>query len=110
MMLMLSSLLPASAGAFDMAKLSFKNESVGIQYTYDGKRISPWHDVPFTLGDAEDGTPLLSFVCEIPRGTREKVEVHKSAEYNDLLQDVKKDGSLRFYTYGDSRTSARSAS
>ena len=41
--------------------------------------------------------PLLSFVCEIPRGTREKFEIHKSVSHNPLLQDVHKNGTLREY-------------
>ena len=61
--------------------------------------ISPWHDVPFTLGDDEHGVPLLSFVCEIPRHTRAKVEIHKSIAHNPLLQDVHKNGTLREYVY-----------
>ena len=90
----------AAVGAFDLSKLTFKNESVAIQYEYDGKRISPWHDVPFHAGVEEStGMQLLHFVCEIPRGTREKCEIHKTAEYNDVLQDVHKDGSLRYYMY-----------
>ena len=100
-------LLPGFASAaFDLAKLTYKNESVGIQYMYDGRRVSPWHDVPFEAGEDTAAfrgvTPmrtLLHFVCEIPRHTREKVEIHKTAPYNDLLQDVHKDGSLRTYVY-----------
>lgn len=68
----------AADSSFDLAKLQWKNESVAIDYTYDGERISPWHDVPFSLGtDALTGQMLLSFVCEIPRHTREKMEIHK---------------------------------
>jgi len=65
--------------------------------------MSPWHDVPFTLGNDERGAPLLSFVCEIPRHTREKVEIHKSLAYNSLQQDKHKDGSLRTYVYSPSK-------
>jgi len=93
-------LLPAGAlGLFSLDKLTWQNESVAIQYSYAGKRISPWHDVPFEAGADAAGTMLLHFVCEIPRGTREKVEIHKGVPYNDLLQDVHKDGSLRTYVY-----------
>jgi len=97
-----SLLLPAAASAaFDLSLLSSKNDSKAIQYSYDGKRISPWHDIPFSLGD-EDGKALLTFVCEIPLHTAAKVEIHKSVPYNDLLQDVKKDGALRYYQYSPS--------
>jgi hypothetical protein len=54
-------------------------------------------------GTHKDGAALLSFVCEIPRGTREKFEIHKSKPYNPVMQDVHKDGSPRSYTYSPSR-------
>lgn len=94
-------LLPAMASCFDLNAITTKNESGVLNY-YDGNDhpISPWHDVPFSMGeDSTTKAPLLSFVCEIPRGTREKVEIHKSLPYNPLKQDLKKDGSLRFYEY-----------
>lgn len=38
----------------------------------DGNSISPWHDVPLTA----DPTDLIfNMVVEIPRGTKEKLEV-----------------------------------
>jgi hypothetical protein len=100
-------LIGAGAGAFDRSRVSWKNESRGIYYSYtaeDGSKtkISPWHDIPFTLGKDDGGAMLLSFVCEIPRNSRPKIEIHKSEPYNPLLQDVKKDGSLRYYMYSDS--------
>jgi len=92
-------LAPAVAGAFDRSLVSLKNESGALQYRYDGARISPWHDVPFSLEDDASGTPLLSFVCEIPRHSFPKVEIHKTLPYNPLVQDTHKDGSLRSYVY-----------
>ncbi len=97
----------SGAAAFDLAKLSWTNESLGVYYSYtadDGTKtkISPWHDIPFTLGKDDDGSMLLSFVCEIPRHSRPKVEIHKTEPYNPLLQDVQKDGSLRYYVYSES--------
>jgi len=93
-------LLPARAGAvFD---LSWEDEGGALQHSYDGRRISPWHDVPFTLGDDDRGAALLSFVCEIPRGTRDKFEIHKSVALNPLLQDVHEDGTPRSYKYSPS--------
>ena len=97
-------LASSASAAFDLKKLStYSTEGdAGIYYRYDKAgtglvRISPWHDIPFTLGKDEQGVPLLSFVCEIPRGTREKFEIHKSASHNPLLQDVHKNGTLRDY-------------
>ena len=46
--------------------------------------------------------PLLSFVCEIPLGTRAKTDIHKTAAHNPVIQDVHKDGSLREYMYSPS--------
>lgn len=100
---MIALLLLPVATAFDLALVTRKNESGGLQYFYEGRQISPWHDVPFTLGRDAGGATLLSFVCEIPRHTREKVEIHKTEPFNPLLQDVHKNGSLRFYVYSPSR-------
>ena len=83
-------LLAGSAtAAFDLKKLSTYTTAgdAGLYYRYDKEgtglvRISPWHDIPFTLGKDEHGVPLLSFVCEIPRGTRAKFEIHKSVSHN----------------------------
>ena len=95
-------LLSGAAAAFDLSAVSIKNESDALYYYYGGKRISPWHDVPFSLAKDEQGVALLSFVCEIPRGTREKFEIHKSNPHNPVQQDVNKDGSLRSYAYSPS--------
>jgi len=78
-----------------------------VQYSYAGKPISPWHDIPFSFGDAPGSHPgsptqYLTFICEIPLGTREKFEIHKGVPHNSLLQDRHKDGSLREYVYSPS--------
>ena len=49
-----------------LARVTTINASDTLQYFYDGQPISPWHDVPFTFSGDEHGTPLLSFICEIP--------------------------------------------
>lgn len=75
-------------------------ESGRIFYFRNGVRVSPWHDIPFVAGDDDiPDRPLLSFVCEIPRGTSAKVEIHKTYPHNPLVQDIHKDGSLRYYMY-----------
>ena len=38
----------------------------------------------------------FTFVCEIPRGARAKMEINKETEWNPIIQDTKK-GALRFY-------------
>lgn len=73
-----------------------------INFEYRGQTISPWHDIPFSAGTAEDGAPLLHFVCEIPRMTHAKLEIHKGHEPNPLIQDVVGNNKLRFYKYGES--------
>jgi hypothetical protein len=71
-----------------------------VNYFYNGEHISPWHDIPIrSSSDADD--KIVNFVCEIPKGTTAKNEIHKSAPYNSVLQD-RKNGKPRFYKYGDS--------
>ncbi|RNE99214.1 putative inorganic pyrophosphatase [Trypanosoma rangeli] len=65
------------------------------------KICSAWHDL--ILHPAAD-TSIVTFVCEIPKGTRAKIELNLTELYNPLAHDVakKKEGQpLRFYTYGD---------
>lgn len=76
-------------------------ELTKLYFRLGGRLVSPWHDVPFQAGEDDDGTPLLHFVCEIPRGTTAKFEIHKSEPFNPVIQDRKK-GKLRFYQYGPS--------
>lgn len=72
--------------------LDFKNF-----ITYDGKKISPWHEIPYSAGE-RNGEKLLHFICEIPKGTTAKMEVNKEHEHNPIIQDTKK-GKLRYYKY-----------
>ena len=107
--------LAYSAFAFDTIN-NFKfsrleldtSDARAIRYKYESTTISPWHDIPFTTGREKGGapgtfnmrgTPLLSFVCEIPRHTAEKFEIHKGEPHNPLIQDVNKDGTPRSYVY-----------
>ncbi|RNF20998.1 putative inorganic pyrophosphatase [Trypanosoma conorhini] len=62
---------------------------------------SAWHDL--ALHPAADPS-IVTFVCEIPKGTRAKIELKPEEPHNPLAQDVakKQEGQpLRFYTYGD---------
>lgn len=65
------------------------------------KLISSWHDIPLVSsnGSINKGA-ILNFVCEIPRGTVEKMEIDTSSEFNPVKQDTRKDGSLRNYLTG----------
>jgi len=66
-------------------------ESYRLQFSEDGKPISPWHDLP--LGGA-DG--VYNMLTEIPRMTKAKMEVATKEENNPIAQDIKK-GKLRDY-------------
>ena len=70
-------------------RLYFSNEKTKT-------RFSPWHDIPYKN---VDGT--YNMVCEIPRYTRKKFEVHTKLDNNPICQDTI-DGKLREYAYGDS--------
>jgi len=74
-----------------------------LEFLYRGQPISPWHDIPFWAGYYNDDTqPLLHFVCEIPRLTHAKLEIHKGHSPNPLIQDTVGNKRLRFYKYGES--------
>ena len=62
-------------------------------YEKDGKKISPWHDVPLKNAD---GT--FNFICEIPKETKAKMEVATDEKLTPIKQDTKK-GKLRDYPY-----------
>lgn len=64
-----------------------------LYFEKDGKRLSPWHDLPLTGTGGSFGG-----IIEIPRGTTAKMEVSKSDELNPIKQDVK-NGKLRQVTY-----------
>lgn len=56
-----------------------------------GNYYSPWHNIPYkTHGN------LFNFVCEIPKLTKEKIEMDKDIEYNHLVHEVK-NGKFRYY-------------
>ena len=38
-----------------------------------GKKISPFHDIPLSSGSSDPS--IFNFICEIPRGAREKMEI-----------------------------------
>ena len=62
----------------------------------DNKKISPWHDIPL---EADKG--IYNMITEIPRGTNAKIEINPKEKYNPLKQDLNKNGTLRFLTYGN---------
>ena len=98
-------LLSVEADEFDLSKLVVEaNNTAALtqyHYFYDKEHISPWHQIPFVASEAESGK-LLHFVCEIPRGTTAKNEIHKSVAFNPVIQDIDKHGNPRHYQYGPS--------
>jgi len=65
--------------------------------------LSLWHDVPmkptFIDTSIQDGT-IINFITEIPMYMTTKMEVSKERSLNVIAQDINKDGSPRYYTYG----------
>ena len=56
------------------------------------KLISPWHDIPHMPDEKS-----VSFVCEIPKFERKKMECYTGLPHNPIMQDVNKDGTPREY-------------
>ena len=50
-----------------------------MNFYKDGKLMSPWHDIP---SHGRDG--LLNFACEIPKGSRVKMECSTTRPYNSF--------------------------
>ena len=75
------------------------SSSFRVFYNYNGRRISPWHDIPMRARQTENGSKLYHFICEIPLGTTAKMEVNKKMVFNPIAQDKTDDGGLRFYKY-----------
>jgi inorganic pyrophosphatase len=67
-------------------------------------RVSPWHDIPLLQPNPSSPPAahgkVFYYVNEIPKGTREKMEVCTSEPDSPILQDTKK-GQLRLFKYGD---------
>jgi inorganic pyrophosphatase len=58
--------------------------------------LSYWHDIPASSPAAAE-QDYHNFVCEIPKGTRAKMEVSMTMDMNPIVQDTTADGSLRYY-------------
>lgn len=78
--------------------------------------VSLWHDVPLFVNSNELNNNdennsdsnnencsknILNYVCEIPKGTRDKFEISTSDPGNVIKQDLDKNGNLRQYKRGD---------
>lgn len=69
-----------------------------IYFYHNGKRISPWHNIPYR-SVKENGN--IHMIVEVPKWTRKKYEISAKLPDNPILQDIV-DGKLREYKYGDS--------
>jgi inorganic pyrophosphatase len=56
-------------------------------FSRDGRPMSPWHDLPIASLSRKD--EWFPFVCEIPIGHTEKMEVKLSEKFNPIAQDIK---------------------
>lgn len=73
-------------------------------FFYDslGRKQSPWHHVPLYAPSAlahpqdVDTSAVFHFVNEIPRGSRAKMEIAGTEEFNPIKQDERK-GAPRLY-------------
>jgi inorganic pyrophosphatase len=66
------------------------SQSFRVFLTRESRPVSFWHDLPLM---ARDGA--VNMVVEIPRLSREKMEIHKTEISNPLFQDTRQ-GKLRF--------------
>lgn len=83
---------------------SYGNVDYALFLTQNGEHVSPWHDVPLLAdlpGRFTSSSPYrYNMITEIPMYTSAKMEVTKEQWFNPIMQDVNKDGSPRYYTYG----------
>ena len=76
--------------------------AAGGQGQEQGPRLSFWHDLFLRAPKSPTArVPLFNFLCEIPRGSRAKMEVKLQEPFNPIAQDLTKEGELRFFRYGD---------
>ncbi|AIN95321.2 inorganic pyrophosphatase, putative [Leishmania panamensis] len=65
--------------------------------------VSAWHGLPLYPGTAADPR-VFTYVAEIPKGTRAKLELSKEEPHNPIKQDIfkSKEGQpLRYFRYGN---------
>ncbi|VVB13811.1 unnamed protein product [Arabis nemorensis] len=98
--LVLKSKRPFSCSAIYNPQVKVKEEGQPESLDYrvffldgSGKKISPWHDIPLTLGDG-----VFNFIVEIPKESKAKMEVATDEDFTPIKQDTKK-GKLRYYPY-----------
>lgn len=65
----------------------------------DGKKVSPWHDIPVSQGVSPQGDKLVTMVLEIPKGSRAKLEMVPEESGNPIAHDTNKAGEIRYMGY-----------
>ena len=61
---------------------------------------SPIFAIPLYVKENNPDHNLVHMVCEIPKGTTEKMEVNFEESLHPIMQDLTKDGKLRNYKHG----------
>ena len=89
----LTSLKQGDVGKPDYA-VRYQYESVGNDVP---SSASPWHDISLEATREDDEDKVFHFICEIPKGRSEKMEIVKEEAFNPIRQDKHEDGSLRFF-------------
>ena len=64
------------------------------------RRISPWHDIALYAKNSNKFNGIIPMVVEIPKNTREKIEINKNIDHNPLTYEIK-NGNIRKVLYGD---------
>ena len=86
----------SSLKRLEISTLGSLNYRLFFQNISDNKLVSPWHDIPLDLNSFNGRDIVLPFVCEIPRGKTEKMEVSLSEKFNPIAQDIDKGGKCRY--------------
>jgi 3'-phosphoadenosine 5'-phosphosulfate synthase len=86
---------PASAKTSQVGKFGFTTFSLSTT-----EYASWWHDVPLRPSGESETSTVINMITEIPMYMTAKMEVDKSTQGNPIRQDLNKDGSPRYYTYG----------
>jgi 3'-phosphoadenosine 5'-phosphosulfate synthase len=83
---------------------NYGTSSFALHTTIRGQQVSAWHGIPLEVGQTdplvEVSHKLFNFIVEIPMHSTAKMEMSKETEGNPIMQDLNKDGSPRYYTYG----------
>eukprot|EP00934_Nitzschia_sp_Nitz4_P008238 Nitzschia sp. Nitz4//scaffold367_size14546//1542//5103//NITZ4_008924-RA/size14546-snap-gene-0.3-mRNA-1//1//CDS//3329549321//8228//frame0 len=86
---------PVAAGTTEVGTFGFSTYSLASQ-----SYASWWHDVPLRPAGEPATSVIVNMITEIPMYMTAKMEVTKDAPNNVIRQDINKDGSPRYYTYG----------